>query len=55
MEFVKWTDDGDLIVKLEADDLRKAIILNDSFEKLKFTNELIKLIIEHAYDEEPEE
>ena len=55
MKFVEWTDVGDIIVKLEAEDLRKAIILDDPCEKLKFTDELINLVTEHAYDEDPEE
>lgn len=55
MKFVEWTENGDIIVKLEADDLRDAICLNNPLAKLNFTDELIKLITEHAYDEEPEE
>ena len=55
MKFVEWTDDGDIIVRIEADDLRKAIFLDDTVEKIKFADEIINLCTEHAYDEEPEE
>lgn len=50
MKFVEWTEDGGIIVKLEADDLRKASELDDSI-----IDDIINLCTEHAYDEKPEE
>lgn len=54
MKFIEWTENGDAVIKLEADDLKKAICLGDPMEKIHFANEIIDLCVEHANDEEPE-